>query len=598
MFHQSCLSKLINLSGESGINRSRIEQEVTDIRHTLDEMETTIARVTEQLKRLDIETQTQILSGHEGELNTPDFDPLEMDRYSELTQLSRSLMESATDLADLRLAILDRSSEAESLLMQQSRTQIQLQDKLMQARMVSFARLLPRLKKMTTQVSTELNKPVELNVQNAEGEMNRTMLERILAPLEHLIRNAVSHGIEDADQRRTSGKPETGQLELIVKREGSEIVVELHDDGAGIDVDAIKAKAIEKQLISPDHNLSDTDLIQLILESGFSTAETVTQISGRGVGLDVVNTEIRQMGGSMQIDNTRGKGCCFRLRLPFTLSMNRALMVQVGDSLYALPLQSIDGVTTVSSNTFLSCFQNRQPLEYGGEAYQTLFLGQLTGSVEPTIEDNKCPVVLLDRGEQKYALHVDELLGSRDIVVNNLGPQFATLSGVSGATILGDGRIVVIVDPAALIRKFKTRNVVELLSNRPVQINAARKVLIVDDSVTMRKVTSRLLNRHGFDVDTARDGVEAMHKLHERQPDILLLDIEMPKMDGFEVATSIRNDQRLKDLPIIMITSRTGEKHRNKAASIGVNEYLGKPFQEVTLLKAIESLIGNDGSFE
>ncbi|MET4692607.1 chemotaxis protein CheA [Endozoicomonas lisbonensis] len=415
---------LINLSGESSINRSRIEQEVTNIRHTLDEMENTITRVTEQLRRLD-------------------------------PQLSHSLMESATDLADLRLAISDKSSETESLLMQQSRTQIQLQDKLIQARMVSFARLLPRLKKITTQVSEELGKPVNLNVQNAEGEMDRTMLDRILSPLEHLIRNAVSHGIENADDRRATGKPEVGQLELVVKREGADIVLELHDDGEGIDVDAIRTKALEKHLIAPDDQLSDTDLIQLILESGFSTADTVTQISGRGVGLDVVNTEIRQMGGSMQIESTRGKGCCFRLRLPFTLSMNRALMVQVGESLYALPLQSIDGVTTITPDTLLRCFHDTLPLEFGGEKYQVLFLGQLTGNTEPGIQEDRCPIVLLDRGGQKYALHVDGLIGSRDIVTKNLGPQFASLSGVNGATILGDGRVVIIIDPAALIRKFR-----------------------------------------------------------------------------------------------------------------------------------------------
>ena len=590
---------LINLSGESSINRSRIEQEVTDIRHTLDEMETTITRLTEQLRRLDLETQTHILSRYEGEQHTSDFDPLEMDRYSELTQLSHSLMESATDLADLRLAISDKNSETESLLLQQSRTQIQLQDKLIQARMVPFARLLPRLKKIAAQVSDELGRPVKLNVQNAEGEMDRVMVDRILSPLEHLIRNAVSHGIENADDRRATGKPEVGQLELVVKREGADIILELHDDGEGIDVDAIQAKALEKHLIAPDDQLSDTDLIQLILESGFSTADTVTQISGRGVGLDVVNTEIRQMGGSMQIESTRGKGCCFRLRLPFTLSMNRALMVQVGESLYALPLQSIDGVTTITPNTLLQCFQDTLPLEFGGEKYQVLFLGQLTGNAVPRIQEDRCPMVLLDRGGQKYALHVDGLIGSRDIVTKNLGPQFATLSGVNGATILGDGRVVIIIDPAALIRKFKAnQHYLDLDSNQPAQTDAVRKVLIVDDSVTMRKVTSRLLSRQGFVVDTARNGVEAMHKLNDRQPDILLLDIEMPKMDGFEVVTSVRNDDRLKHLPIIMITSRTGEKHRNKAASIGVNEYLGKPFREAALLKAIERLIGNDANQE
>ncbi|MCW7554944.1 Hpt domain-containing protein [Endozoicomonas gorgoniicola] len=442
---------LINLSGESSITRSRIEQEVTEIRHTLDEMETTISRLTEQLRRLDLETQTQILSRYEGEQHTSDFDPLEMDRYSGLTQLSHSLMESATDLADLRLAVSDKNSETESLLLQQSRTQIQLQDKLIQARMVSFARLLPRLKKITAQVSEELKKTVKLNVQNAEGEMDRTMLDRILSPLEYLIRHAISHSIEDADDRRATGKTEAGQLELVVKREGAEIVLELHDDGEGIDVDAIQTKAVEMHLIAPDDQLPDSDLIQLILEPGFSTTDT----SAHSVGLDRVNTEIRQMGGSMQIESTRGKGCCFRLRLPFTLSMHRVLVVQAGDSLYALPLQSIAGVTTIAANTLLSCFQDLLPLEFAGEEYQVLTLGQLTGNTAPEIREASCHMVLLDRGGQKYALQVDELIGRRDIVSKNPGPQFATLSGVKGATILGDGRVVIVIDPAALIRQFR-----------------------------------------------------------------------------------------------------------------------------------------------
>ena len=413
--------QLINLSDDSSINHARIEQEVTDIRHTLDKVETTIIRITEQL---DMETQPQ---------------------------LSRSLMESASALADLRLVIAKKSSEAGTLLMQQSGTQIQLQDKLLQARMVSFSCLLPKLKQITARVSDELGKPVKLNVQNAEGKMDRTMLDRILSPLEYLIRNAISNSIEDADDRRATGKPETGQLELVVKREGTEIVLELHDDGEGIDVDAIQTKAVEMHLIAPDDQLPDSDLTQLILEPGFSTTDT----SAHGVGLDRVNAEIRQMGGSMQIESTHGKGCCFRLRLPFTLSMHRVLVAQAGDSLYALPLQSIAGVTTIAANTLASCFQNALPLELAGDQYQVLSLGQLTGNTAPEVQEASSHMVLLDRGGQKYALHVDELIGRRDIVSKTPGPQFATLSGVKGATILGDGRVVIVIDPAVLIRQFR-----------------------------------------------------------------------------------------------------------------------------------------------
>ena len=294
----------------------------------------------------------------------PDFDPLEMDQYSELTQLSRSLVESATDLMDLKEVILNKNRDAETLLLQQSRTQIDLQEKLMRARMVSFSRLVPRLRKITRQLSSELDKPVELNVSNAEGEMDRTMLERILGPLEHLLRNAIDHGIESShEERRKRGKPEAGQLELSIQHEGADIVLELIDDGQGIDTEAVYATAVEKHLIAPGDQLQPEEIAQLILEPGFSTAESVTQISGRGLGLDVVNTEVRQLGGSVEIDSQTGKGTRFILRLPFTLSVNRALMVEAGGVLYAIPMPAIDGVTVVHPNKVMDCYQNQKTLE-------------------------------------------------------------------------------------------------------------------------------------------------------------------------------------------------------------------------------------------
>lgn len=588
------LENLINLAGEASINRSRIEQHTADAVKTLDEMNTTIIRVKEQLRRLDIETQTQILSRHQGDLGeNPNFDPLEMDQYSELTQLSHSLVESASDLMDLREALQEKSRDTESLLLQQSRTQIELQEQLMKARMVSFSRLVPRLRKIVRQVSSDLDKPVELVVTNAEGEMDRTMLERILAPLEHMLRNAISHGIEDsAKERLKLGKPGQGQIELSISRDGADVLVDLSDDGRGINTEAVKAKALEQNLISPDNQISDQDAIGLIMESGFSTADHVSHISGRGVGLDVVNSEVHQLGGSIQIHSEADKGTRFSLRLPFTLSINRALMVEVGSSLYALPMHAIDGISMISASLLKDCYESGSPLVYGnGTEHQVIYMGQLVNSGTPRFADEQCPVVLVQRGSENLAVQVDSIIGSREIITKSLGIQFAGLAGVNGATILGDGRVVVIIDPAALYRKYQISTPDSTEKVELDAIEQATRVLVVDDSVTVRKVTSRLLVRQGYEVSAARDGVEAMNQLSEQRPDIILLDIEMPKMDGFEVASAIRNDPELKDLPIIMITSRTGEKHRNRAFGLGVNEYIGKPFQEGLLLETIEKLI-------
>ncbi|WP_257296662.1 Hpt domain-containing protein [Endozoicomonas sp. YOMI1] len=592
------LENLINLAGETSISRSRIEQQTADASRTLEEMNRTILRVREQLRRLDIETQSQIISRHQGDLgDNPEFDPLEMDQYSELSQLSHSLVESASDLMDLREALQEKTRDTETQLQQQSRTQIELQEQLMKARMVSFSRLIPRLRKIVRQVSDDLNKPVELLVSNAEGEMDRTMLERMLAPLGHILRNAIGHGIEDSlEERQNSGKHAAGQISLSIRRDGADVVVELSDDGRGIDIEAVKAKAIEQQLISPDEPVTDQEVIELIMKSGFSTATQVTHLSGRGVGLDVVNNSVRQMGGSIQVKSEAGLGTQFSLRLPFTLSINRALMVEVGNSLYALPMHAIDGISMVSAKMLADCYKNKAPLIYGnGTEHQLIYMGALIDTPSPKISDGQCPVVMVQRGSENIAVQVDAIVGSREIITKSLGIQFSGLAGVNGATILGDGRVVVILDPAALYRKHQL--VIQEAKPDTVErheldsSDQAIKVLVVDDSVTVRKVTSRLLTRQGYEVISARDGVEAMTRLSEQKPDIMLLDIEMPRMDGFEVASAVRNDAELQDLPIIMITSRTGEKHRQRAFSLGVNEYIGKPFQEGPLLEAIGKLI-------
>lgn len=602
------LEGLVNLAGETSIFRGRVEQQVSDVGFTLSEMEATIDRVRDQLRRLDTETQAQILSRYQAEAERAgyeDFDPLEMDRHSQLQQLSRALFESASDLLDLKETLAAKNRDAETLLLQQARVNTELQEGLMRTRMVPFDRLVPRLRRIVRQVAGELGKQVEFVVGNAEGEMDRTVLERIVAPLEHMLRNAVDHGIEQAEVRRAAGKPDTGTIRLNLGREGADIVLTLDDDGAGIRLDAVRRKAIERGLMDADSDLSDHEVLQFILEAGFSTAEKVTQISGRGVGMDVVHSEVKQLGGSMSIESSLGQGTRFTIRLPFTVSVNRALMVYSGEDLYAIPLNTIEGIVRVSPFELEAYYAPDAPrFEYAGQTYELKYLGDLLNNgQQPKLvgQSLPLPVILVRSSEHAVAVQVDSLAGSREIVVKSLGPQFAGVHGISGATILGDGRVVVILDLLATIRvrhahlqnQLMPRLASRQAANEEVEADRPPLVMVVDDSVTVRKVTSRLLERNGMNVVTAKDGVDAIAQLQEHRPDIMLLDIEMPRMDGFEVATLVRHDERLKDLPIIMITSRTGEKHRERAMSIGVNQYLGKPYQESLLLDTIAQLVGS-----
>ena len=592
------LDDLVNLAGETSIFRGRIEQQVNDARTALTEVETTIERMRDQLRRLDTETQGRILSRQHAEterLGYEEFDPLEMDRHSQLQQLSRALSESASDLLDLKETLDQRNQDAQNLLQQQARINTELQEGLMRTRMVPFERMLPRLKRIVRQVAGELGKDVEFVVGNAEGEMDRNVLERMAAPLEHMLRNAVDHGLESRDARLLAGKPQKGRITLDLSHEGGDIIFDMRDDGAGVPLDAVRRKAIKRGLLDPDMEISDRDVLQFILQPGFSTAEKITQISGRGVGMDVVHEEVRQLGGSMVIDSTPGAGVHFRIRLPFTVSVNRALMVQCAEDQYAVPLNTIQGLVRVLPNELEGHYQLDPPVyDYAGQRYELYYLGELLHTVaRPKLlgQNQPLPVLLMQCNERHIAVQVDDMAGTREIVVKGLGPQFAAVQGLSGATILGDGRVVLIIDLLAHIRALAPALPAQA-ADSALAVNEPQKkqrllVLVVDDSVTVRKVTSRLLERNGMNVLTAKDGIDAIAVLEEHTPDLMLLDIEMPRMDGFEVAIQVRNDPRLKRLPIIMITSRTGQKHRDRAMAIGVNDYLGKPYQESVLLESI-----------
>ncbi len=586
------LDKLLNVAGEASIARSRLDQQVSSIDFNLGELSRTVTRLKEQLRSLEIETEAQILHRHDPETgHRSDFDPLELDRYSSIQQFSRALAETANDVASLQLLLENLTKDAHTLLQQQARTMTELQNGLMRTRMVPFQQHVQRLARIVRQAAADTGKRAELVVEGGSGELDRQVLERMLPPFEHMLRNAVVHGIESPQERAQHGKPPMGRIELQLRREGAQVIVRLIDDGAGMNLDVIRAKGRALGLIRSD-SVSDEEAMQLILEPGFSTASSLTQQAGRGVGMDVVATEIKRLGGALHMQSRPGEGTEFTIRLPFTLAISHALIARAGDELYALPLPTVEGVLRLpleQVNQYLGA--ETAAFEYGGQRYRfqhlAVFIG-LPPSPLPS-EDATVPVVLVRAGEHSTALVADEVLGNREIVVKSVGPQIASIRGISGATILGDGRIVIILDIGALVRaESRGRGLAPVAQDKVDQRIFA---LVVDDSITVRRVTQRLLERNGMRVLAARDGMDAVALLQDHVPDIILLDIEMPRMDGYEVAAHVRNDPRLRDVPIIMITSRVGEKHRARAIEFGVDDYLGKPYQETELLEAITPLV-------
>lgn len=589
------LDTLLNNAGEVSIFRSRLEQQVSSIDFNLAELSRTNTRLKEQLRKLEMETEAQILHRHqeEGGARREDFDPLELDRYSAIQQFSRALAESTSDLGSIQSLLENLTREAHNLLLQQSRVVTELQNGLMRTRMVPFSRHVQRLSRIVRQVASELGKKVDLGVEGAAGELDRQVLERMLPPFEHMLRNAVVHGIEMPAERAAKGKPETGRIVVNLHREGAEVVIEVRDDGAGMNIKAIRDKAVSMGLVGPRQSLTDEEAMQLILEPGFSTAGKLTQAAGRGVGMDVVATEVKKLGGALFIESTHGVGSTFTIRLPFTLAISQALIVRVVDELYALPLPTVEGVVRLTKDEVMRHLDEESPtFEYAGQKYRFQHLGAFVGGGPALLpeQDVAVPIILVRAGEHSTALVTDELVGSREIVVKSVGPQISGIRGIAGATILGDGRIVIILDVGALVRsEWRGRTVMEVAARD--REDRRTFALVVDDSITVRRVTQRLLERNGMRVMTAKDGVDAISILQEHVPDVILLDIEMPRMDGYEVASHVRNDLRLKDVPIVMITSRVGEKHRARAIEIGVNDYLGKPYQEAQLLDAIEPLV-------
>ena len=588
------LDRLVNYAGEVAIYRSRLEQQLGAFRSATAEMAQTNTRLRDQLRRLDIETEAQIIARYqrEGETRDATFDPLELDRFSNLQQLSRALAETAADLGSLHSTLDDLTQGYDTLLLQQSRVSSELQEGLMRTRMVPFDTVVPRLRRVLRQAATDTGKQVQLKLDGAQGELDRNVLERMTAPLEHMLRNAVAHGLEMPAQRKQADKPDEGHVLVSVRKEGSEVVLQISDDGAGLDRKAIRARGELRGLVRKDAVLSNAQLDALILEPGFSTAEEVSRLAGRGVGMDVVASEVRQLGGTLDIHSEKGVGTVFTLRLPQTLAVTQAAFVRIGETTFAVPIASVRGVGRIQREELAK--GDLTSYRYGNQEYVLHDLGKLLGHPPAKAEGQlQMPLLLTRSGDLHIAVTVDQIIGNREIVVKPIGPQVASIPGIFGATIMGDGSVMVILDIAPLVRRQAALlpDIEEEAPQFSSEQRAVPLVMVVDDSITMRKVSSRVLERNNFEVVTAKDGIDALERMVDRVPDLMLLDIEMPRMDGYELAIIMKADPRLANVPIIMITSRTGDKHRQRAMDIGVNRYLGKPYQENELMRNVFSLL-------
>ncbi len=590
------LDRLINDAGEISIIRSRMDRELTGFKQSSNDLTESLTRLRTYLRELEIEAETQLQSRMSilQEANET-FDPLEFDRFTRLQELTRMIAESVNDVATIQTGLLSNLNQTEAALQQQNRMNRDLQQNLLSVRMLPFKQISERLQRIVRQTARELKKTAELVIDGEETEIDRSMLDKLGAPIEHLLRNAVAHGIESASERRNQGKTNSGTITLKLRLENDEIQITVSDDGAGINLQRVKEKAIKNKLIEPNTEVSEQALMSIIFESGFSTADKVTQIAGRGVGLDVVRNDISGLGGRVELSSEYGKGTVFNINLPVTLSVAQVLVVRSGTSTYALPVGIIEQAQKIKRQDLLNAYKAEE-IVWADKHYPIYYLANLLDHHEHQAESHAYNSVLLLRvGSFNIALHVDEVMGNQEAVMKPIGAQLARVPGIVGATVTGDGNIMLIINPVQLVARAILTIGTVISAEKPnlESVLSKYRVLVVDDSLTMRKVLGRLLEREGFEVLVAKDGIDAMQVLLETTPDAILTDIEMPRMDGFALARNVRDDVRTANTPLIMISSRTADKHQSLAKEIGVDAFFGKPVQDDDLVNMMTELIAS-----
>lgn len=600
------LDRLVNQAGEVMISRSRLDVRLGQFRSSLTDLSGNLDRLRLQLRDIEVQAESQMQSRLAlSKDSAAGFDPLEFDRFTRVQELTRMMAESVNDVATVQRNLQRTMEGAEDDLIAQGRQARELQRDLLRTRMVEFEGIAERLYAVVRQASKETGKQIKLDITGGSIEMDRGVLDRMTPAFEHLLRNCVAHGIENPEARVAAGKPASGTITVDLHHEGNDVSVEFRDDGAGLNLPRIREKAIAQGLIEPGLELSDADAANLIFTPGFSTASEVTGLAGRGIGMDVVRSEINALGGRIETTTETGKGAAFRMVLPLTTAVTQVVMLRAGDLSIGVPANLVEIVRRTSVADLQEAYKAGH-FDDGLEQLPFFWAGALLQASARSHESvgKTRPVVVFRSASQRIAMHVDEVLGNQEVVVKNLGPQLSRLPGLAGMSVLASGAVVLIYNPVALSTVYgdQVRAASEnlpMVTDRveaggagvaplPSGISQVPLILVVDDSITVRRVTQRLLQREGYRVALAADGLQALERLQEERPTVVLSDIEMPRMDGFDLARNIRADGALRDLPIIMITSRIAEKHREHAMELGVNHYLGKPYSDEELLSLIQ----------
>jgi chemosensory pili system protein ChpA (sensor histidine kinase/response regulator) len=598
------LDRLVNLAGEVSITRSRIDAGVAQIKGTLGDLTDNLERLRAQLRDIEFHGEMQMTSRLEAaKAASQNFDPLEFDRFTRFQELTRMMAESVNDVATVQRTLQRSVETTEDELVAQARMTRDLQDDLLRTRMVEFEGLSDRLYRVVRQAAKETGKTVRLDIVGGSIEVDRGVLDRMTGSFEHLLRNCVSHGIEMPADRTAAGKDSTGTIIVALTQEGNEVGVEFRDDGAGLNLVRIRAKGVALGLIEADAQVSDGELANLIFSAGFSTASSVTELAGRGVGMDVVRSEVNAMGGRVETATAAGQGTSFRLILPLTTAVTQVVMLRCGEAKVAVPSTLVETVLRATHEEINEAYTSGA-YKLADRPVQFFWLGALLQLNSRSLEPIERPrsLVVIRSAQQRIVLHVDEVLGNEEVVVKHLGPQLSRMPGLAGVTLLASGAVALIYNPVALATLYGdlARSATALALQKPTQQAAhslreqaaealAPLVMVVDDSLTVRRVTQRLLQREGYRVVLAKDGLDALERLAEELPKVVLSDIEMPRMDGFDLVRNMRGDDRLRELPVVMITSRIAQKHRDYAAELGVDHYLGKPYSEEDLLALVAS---------
>lgn len=598
----SLLERMATQAGEVSIRRARMESELAQMKGALLDLDDNLERLRAQLRELDLQAEAQMHAQQElAQQGGREFDPLEFDRYTRFQELTRMLTESVGDVATLQRTLGRSVQSGEDELAAQSRLTRELQDDLLRTRLVEFDSVGERMHRVVRQAARDTGKQVRLEISGGQTELDRSVLERMSGAFEHLLRNSVSHGIEAPDARAAAGKDATGTLRIGVRQHGNEVLLNFADDGAGLNLARIRERGLQLGLIAPDAEPDEAQLKRLIFAPGFSTASQITELSGRGIGMDVVRAEVGTLGGSIETASQAGAGTNFLLRLPLTTALTQIVLLRSGDQVVAVPAALMESVQRVPVDAVEAAYAGGK-LRHGGAELPFYWLGGLLGHHgRGHTHGRHAPIVLVRSAQAALALHVDEVIGNQEVVVKNLGAQLNRVPGLAGISLLASGDVALIYNVVALADWYGVDAQARLVaahaqsqSAQPVapvaeEVVQAPLVMVVDDSLTVRRVTQRLLERVGLRVLLAKDGLDAMEKLAgDELPAVVLSDIEMPRMDGFDLVRNMRADSRLAGLPVIMITSRIAQKHRDYAAQLGVEHYLGKPYDEEQLLGLIQ----------